>query len=325
MKNLNKLIHIYLTHLEPKDKKITVGFSGGADSTALLDLLHIKQDFFTYQLDAVVFTHGDSPIAVQEDDMLIFCKSFCHARKIPLRQIDLNLEKIPRNGWENSGRKARQGYYDTLQTDYVFLGHHQDDQNETTMTQLFRGGGKGTAGMSDNDGFYCRPFLNIHKKDIYAYLEEKNITCIEDPTNTNNNFTRNFWRNVGLPAIEGHYPQYSQILDKFRTKQEELYSLAYDMALEDGLESILQGKIQPIKKLSPVRLKNLLTHIFSSENKSMEDAFYDQQVSHYKANGHLVIQQNGVHLILCKGSIHKPLANELTPERVTVTRKNKLK
>lgn len=322
MQNLNKTLHLFLTQLKPENKIITIGFSGGADSTALIHLLSLKKKFFKFDLQAVFFTHGNSPIAEDENKMFDFCDSFCKDHQILFNKVDLDLEKIPRQGWESSGRKARQSYYSNIETDYVFLGHHQDDQNETTMTQLLRGGGKGTAAMENFDGYYCRPFLNIHKKDIYEYLIKNNISWIEDPTNKDVHFTRNFWRNIGLPTIEQHYPQYSQTLEKFRNKQTELYELAYEMALTDGLKEILEGNSVDIKNLSDTRLKNLLTYTFTESNKNMEEAFFNQQVSHYRANNKLNIEHKGIFLSLYKGSIQK--FDEKLPE-VSLNRKIKMK
>jgi tRNA(Ile)-lysidine synthase len=317
---LNKTLHLFLNKIDNiQNKKIVVGFSGGADSTALIDLLAIKKDFFNFELEAVFFSHGLSPIAVDEHLMEKFCSDFCINKKIKLTIIDLELEKIPRQGWESSGRKARQEYYRSVNPDLIFLGHHKDDQNETTLTQLFRGGGKGTIGMKKFDGLYCRPFLEHHKIEIYDYLKEKNIGWVEDPTNKDIDFTRNFWRNVGIPTIEQHYPKYSQILDKFRSKQEELYELAYDMALTDGLENFIKKEPINISSLSGTRLKNLITHIFSSLGKSMEDAFYDQQVSHYFANKKIDIN----HKNICISIKNNLLINKIPEPEVIINKKNK--
>lgn len=202
---LSKTLHIFLNTLgDLTNKKIIVGFSGGADSTALLDLLNQRKSYFHFNLEAVFFSHGSSPIAVEEDKMKTFCQSFCSERNIPLTICDLELEKIPRQGWESSGRKARQSFYKDSDADWIFLGHHKNDQNETTMTQLFRGGGKGTIGMQFIEGKYCRPFLDHFKSEIYDYLIKNNLQWVEDPTNTDTDFTRNFWRNEGLPTIEKH-------------------------------------------------------------------------------------------------------------------------
>lgn len=302
---LSKTLHIFLNTLgNLKNKKIVVGFSGGADSTALLDLLYQRKPHFDFTLEAVFFSHGSSPIAVDEDKMKEFCTSFCEKRNITLTVCDLELEKIPRQGWESSGRKARQSFYKNTDADWIFLGHHKDDQNETTMIQLFRGGGKGTIAMQFIEGKYCRPFLNHFKSEIYNYLTENNLQWVEDPTNTDTDFTRNFWRNSVLPMIDEHYPNYSSSLDKFRKKQENLYSIAYEMALEDGLHSIINKEPTVIKTLSSVRLKNLLSHVFNHYGKSMEDAYYEQQVNHYFANKFLDINQKGIILTIEKGVLH---------------------
>ncbi len=303
--NLNKTTHLFLNNLNKTNnltnKKIVCGFSGGADSTALLDCLIDKRDFFNYELEAVFFTHGNSPIAVDEDIMFKFCTEFCKQHNVKLHVIPLNLEKIPRQGWESSGRTKRLEFYKNSDYDYVFLGHHKDDQNETTMTQLMRGGGKGASAMLPRQGFYCRPFLNIRKKEIYEYLENKGIQWIEDPTNTNTDFTRNFWRNVGLPTIEQHYPNYSQMLDNFRQKNQELNELAFEMAIVDGLENFILGNEVNVKSLSNTRLKNLLTHYFKANNKGVEDKYFDQLMAHYQSNNKLIVNHKGVEFYISKG------------------------
>jgi tRNA(Ile)-lysidine synthase len=308
MENINKITHLFLNKMPAlTDKKIICGFSGGADSTALLYTLIQKRDFFGFNLEAVFFSHGDSPIAVDEDKMLIFCKEFCQHYNIPFKYVDLNLEKLPRQGWESSGRKARQNFYKNEQCDYVFLGHHQDDQDETTMIQFMRGGGKGASAMQSFDGFYCRPFLNIHKVEIYQYLTNLNIQWIEDPTNLNTDFTRNFWRNTGLPTIAQHYPQYSQMLSNFRIHNKELNELAYELAINDGLDSLLTNESIDINGLSTLRLKNLINHYFNAKNIHMEDAFYDQQVAHFNSNKSLEINHKGIELNIIKNILYPHL------------------
>lgn len=302
MQNLNKITHLFLSKMgNLQDKKIICGYSGGADSAALLHNLIEKQTHFGYSLEAVFFSHGDSPIAVDEDKMFDLCSKFCKGYNIPFKAIDLNLEKLQRQGWESSGRKARQSFYKDEDCDYVFLGHHKDDQNETTMIQFMRGGGKGASAMKSIEGIYCRPFLNVHKKDIYEYLRSKNISWFEDPTNTNTDFTRNFWRNVGLPTIEQHYPKFTQMLDNYRQKNRELHDLAYELAVTDGLEELKNGKSVSVENFSTTRLKNLLVHYFNAKGKSAEDAFFDQQVAHYDANKKLNLNHKGVELSIYKG------------------------
>jgi tRNA(Ile)-lysidine synthetase-like protein len=320
MNELNKTVHLFLSKLgDLNNKKIVVGFSGGADSTVLLDILNQKKSFFNFNLEAVFFTHGSSPIAVDEDIMKNFCINFCSEREIPLNMVDLDLQKVARQGWESSGRQARQSHYKDVDTDFVFLGHHKDDQNETTLTQLLRGGGKGTIGMKTIDGIYHRPLLNHFKSEIYDYLNKNNLKWIEDPTNKNTEFTRNFWRNIGIPTIKEHYPDYSQKLDKFRKKQSELYELAYEMALEDGLNDFLEYKNVNLKKITKTRLKNLIQSIFNAYSKSMEDAFYEQQVQNYFAHKKLNINTKGIILKIENNTLSNliDLENDVKPRQNT--------
>lgn len=262
------------------------GLSAGADSTCLFSLLNKKKDIFNFTLKAVFFSHGNSPIAVKEDKMLEVCQKLCDTNNIELIVVPLDLKVINNQGWESSGRIMRQNFYSKVDAKFVFLGHHEDDQNETTMTQLLRGGaGRGTCGMKEVEGIYYRPFLSHRKLEIYEYLNHNNIEWVEDPTNTNTDFTRNFWRNKGLPVIEEHYPEYSKKLSNFRNQLSELHQLAYDMALEDGLSEFISGDFcRSVKDLSEVRLKNLIKHYFQYQKINLTDRNYQEFLKSYKNN-----------------------------------------
>lgn len=270
--NINKEIHLFLQQLPNcTNKKIAVGYSAGADSTVLLDVLNKKSKYFNFQLEAVFFSHNGSPIGEGEDKNLILARKFCKELKVNLIEVELNLIKQSKKSWEQLGRMGRLNFYKKSNYDMVFLGHHQDDQNETTMIQIFRGGGRGSSAMKSIDGIFYRPMLGIRKNDIYAYLKEKNIDWIEDPTNENTDFTRNFWRKIGLPKIEKYYPNYSNLLETFRHKNNYLNNLAVDMAKIDGLDSILIGKSINIKDLKDYRIINLLNNVFSVVGNSLEN------------------------------------------------------
>jgi tRNA(Ile)-lysidine synthase len=269
--NINKIVHQFLVTLPNlSGKKIAVGYSAGADSTVLLHVLEQKSKHFNFQLEAVFFSHLGSPINEGEDKNLELARRFCKSLNIPLVEVELSLVKKAKKSWEQLGRNGRLDFYKNAHYDYAFLGHHKDDQNETTMTQIFRGGGKGASGMKSRDGIYCRPMLDIPKSAIYDYLNEKQIEWIEDPTNVNSDFTRNFWRNIGLPTIEKHYPNYSDLLDNFREKNNNLFQIAFDMAKVDGLENFLTGEVINVKALPVYRLQNLLSQSFQFIGKSAE-------------------------------------------------------
>lgn len=269
--NINKNIQIFLQQFDNlKDKKIAVGYSAGADSTVLLHVLAQKSHHFGFSLEAVFFSHNGSPINDGEEKNLILAKELCKNLNINLVEVELNLVKTAKKSWEQLGRNGRLDFYKKSNYDLIFLGHHQDDQNETTMMQILRGGGRGAGGMKPIDGKFCRPMLSVQKKDIYKYLNDKNIPWIEDPTNENIDFTRNFWRKVGLPTIEKYYPNYGQLLENFREKNNNLNQIALDMAKIDGLENLIKGNSLSIKELPEYRVNNLLTYAFSLIGNSLE-------------------------------------------------------
>ena len=293
MKNLNKLVHLFLKRLEPlENKNIVVGYSGGADSTALLHILKNKSDKFSFNLKAVFFSHEGSPLIENEVELVKHCHNFCNDLKVDLIVHPLFLEKKKSQSWESSGRIARMNFYENNKPDYVFLGHHKDDQDETTMIQLFRGAGKGISAMKSVENFYCRPFLTIHKVEIYDYLKLHNLSWIEDTTNENLEFTRNFWRKKGLPTIKQYYPQYSQQLALLRDKTTELIQISNELAQVDGVNFLKEGKTISIHSLSDIRLKNLISHFYSLHKTSIDASYVENQINEYRIKNTIEIEKN---------------------------------
>ena len=302
MKNINKIVHLFLTNsnINLNNKEIIVGYSGGADSTALLHILNEKKQHFNYNLKAVFFSHEGTPLIEDEKSLIEHCEYFCKQLNIPLHIQYLNLMKIKNQSWESSGRHGRMNFYDQLKPDYVFLGHHKNDQDETTMIQLFRGAGKGILGMKAIDGIYVRPFLNITKNDIYEYLKFKNISWIEDTTNENNELTRNFWRNIGLPTVNKYYPDYSARLDNVREKFSNLFELSKELALIDGLNDLIEEKSINISNLTHTRVCNLINNYFRHYGYSLENKTLKDKIEN---NKHIIIEKNDLVLNILNNNI----------------------
>lgn len=282
--NINKEVHLFLQKLpDLKNKKIAVGYSAGADSTALLHILSQKAKHFNFQLEAVFFSHLGSPINDGEDKNLELAKKMCESMNIKLIDVSIEMEKTSKKSWEQLGREGRIAFYKKSNYDYIFLGHHQDDQNETTMMQIMRGGGRGSSAMKELDGKFCRPMLKIPKVEIYKYLKNRDVPWIEDPTNINIEFTRNWWRNEGLPKIQEHYPNYGQLLENFREKNNTLNQIAFDMAKIDGLDNFINGQEVNIKDLPDYRVSNLLSYAFSKIGKYVENNKIDNWIKVGKA------------------------------------------
>ncbi len=272
---LNQHLHLFLQNLEKnnnlKSKNILVACSGGVDSMAVLDLMNEKKDFFKFNLEVVFFEHSGSPICEGEENNKKLVESFCKENHLKFYFESLQLNKTSNKSWEELGRNERRHFYKNSNFDLIFLGHHRDDQNETTLLQLFRGGGRGISGMKEISGKICRPFISFDKSDFIHYTQEKKIKWIEDPTNKNTHFTRNFLRQEIIPKLQEHYPNFSKIMDNFREKMLDNQTILLDMAIMDGLNDFFSNKKIDVSQLSSARLKNLFNHIFS------ENGFYIEQ------------------------------------------------
>lgn len=271
--NLDKSVQLFIQENLPniKGSNVAIGYSAGADSTALLHIMNRKAKHFGFSVNAVFFNHDGSPINQGEDVNMELAIKTCKNLNVPLDIVNLNMVKTTNKSWEQIGREGRRNYYKQSNYDYIFLGHHLDDQNETTMTQLFRGGGVGVAGMKEVNGRICRPFLNIEKEEIYKYLVSKDIEWAEDPTNLNSDFTRNFWRNRVLPLISEHYPGYKSSLTTFRDKIQNQQKINYDMAVIDGLDKLLNNEDVKIKDLEDYRVNNLIGEFYRKVGSYSED------------------------------------------------------
>lgn len=305
MKNLDKLVQLFIQN-EIQDisgLNIAVGYSAGADSTALLHILKKKSEHFGFTLTPVFFTHSNSPIADGEDLNLSLAKETCSKLNLNLEVINLELTKSTSKSWEELGREGRINYYSSSNFDYVFLGHHNDDQNETTMSQLFRGAGSGIVGMKKVKGIFCRPFLDIEKDDIYSFLIINNIKWIEDPTNKNSKFTRNFWRNRVLPLISEHYPGYKASLNSFREKNSNLNKIAHDMAIVDGLNDLISNNRTDIALLAPYRQINLINEFSKVIGSFTEDAKLKNFLKIGKATGQATLSLKKGELFMDNGEL----------------------
>jgi tRNA(Ile)-lysidine synthase len=194
----------------PRPARYWVGFSGGADSTALLQALHECRERLDAELRAVHFHHGLDPAA---DDWLGQCRTFCSERGIPLHEERLELDPAGRAGLEEAARDARYRVVaDLLQAGDMYLtAHHAEDQAETLFLNLMRGSGlEGLAGIPQlrtlGRGWVGRPLLDVERTDLEAWLRSRGIRWIEDPANRDVSFDRNYLRHELFPLLDRRWP-----------------------------------------------------------------------------------------------------------------------
>lgn len=203
-------------HFVQGKNKLLVAFSGGLDSTVLLHLLmklRLKQH--DIQLRAIHIHHHLSKFADQWSE---HCQKICHQWQIPLSVIHVNAkEKAKEKGIEAAARQARyQAFADMLQLDECLLtAQHLDDQCETFLLALKRG--SGPAGLSSmakcsvfHNSLLLRPLLEVTRKQLECYAQQHELCWIEDDSNTDQRYDRNFIRQSILPLIYQRWPYFAQ-------------------------------------------------------------------------------------------------------------------
>lgn len=184
--------------------KIWIAFSGGLDSSVLLDMCFAAR-LELPNIHVVHIHHGLSPNA---DAWASHCANVCKVLNLDFRCIKVNLASNTGKSLEEAAREARyQVFADLMQTDDLLLtAHHQDDQAETVLLQLMRGAGpKGLSAMPAlkpfAHGHHGRPLLSYGRADLEEYARRHHLCWIEDESNHNLQLTRNFIRKKLLPLF----------------------------------------------------------------------------------------------------------------------------
>ena len=195
-----------------KSTPLLVGFSGGADSTALL--MSLKSLLPESQpLCAVHVEHGLRGSMSEKDAE--HARRVCQLYDIDFRCEHVRVYRIAQLGLEGAARESRRLAFLTVAkeigSDTLALAHNIDDQAETVLMRLFEGAGvRGISGMKwrtpfsskGEDGFHIiRPLLNVSRKEILEYLESQYIPWVEDETNQDENRLRNRIRKKIMPVI----------------------------------------------------------------------------------------------------------------------------
>jgi tRNA(Ile)-lysidine synthase len=187
-------------------QKIVIGLSGGPDSLFLLHFLKWLQQHISFTMVAAHLDHEWRKDSARD---VLFCERICRSYEIPFigaRASSLPITIKKTRSKEDQGRQMRRAFLtyvkEAHKADRIALAHHQDDQVETFFIRLARGTSvSGLACMRPQHDAYIRPLLTITKQDILAYLNEHNITYLEDPTNILPTFLRNRIRLELIPLL----------------------------------------------------------------------------------------------------------------------------
>ncbi len=246
-------------------RRLLVGFSGGLDSTVLLHrLMRMREQDPGLELRAIHIHHGLSPHA---DSWVAHCESLCREWAIPLlvTRVTLAEEGL---GLEAQARKARYAAFREalLPGEALVTAQHLDDQCETFLLALKRG--SGPAGLSAMpararfaDTEQIRPLLGETRESLHEEALRWGLRWIEDESNQDDSYDRNFLRLRVLPLMVQRWPHFTQVTSRSATlcaEQEQLL----DELLADELSSLISDDgalaITPLEAMSAVRRAALL-------------------------------------------------------------------
>jgi len=250
-----------------------IAFSGGLDSTVLLHLLASLANTQTLPpLRAVHVHHG---LQAAADAWPAHCQAVCDSLGVPLRLMRVQVS--PGASLERAARDARyQAFMQAMGAgEVLFTGQHRDDQAETLLFRLLRGAGvRGLAAMPEHrplaQGHLVRPLLAFSRSELEAYAQQHQLHWIEDPSNVDPRFSRNYLRHRVLPSLTERWPQAITQLARTAEHMAEAQGLLDELAQMDlqraGQPSAFPWlplpslALEPLRQLSDARQRNVLRY-----------------------------------------------------------------
>jgi tRNA(Ile)-lysidine synthase len=275
--DLSGRIAALLAPLLPARSSILVGLSGGVDSVALLHLLHDLAPRFSWKLSALHVHHGISPNA---DAWAEFCSLLCAHLNIPLTIERVDIAPLRAgHGIEAAARKLRHEALTCRSCDFVALAHHADDQAETLLLQLLRGAGvKGAAAMPvlshGAAPALVRPLLHASRQEILDYAVAHGLKWIEDESNADDSYPRNFLRHRVLPLLGQRFPACRDTLARSALHFAEASELLDELAQQDAAQAMHADSldVSALSALGAARARNLLRYFLHCQGGAMPQA-----------------------------------------------------
>ena len=275
----------YTKHIKEKDStlKVNVALSGGCDSMVLLFALKQLQAELNLSLKASYIDHGLSKNTL---NWQLLCRKVCKDMGIFFETKSINIKKIPELGIEGAARELRYQALAGLSNGMIVAtAHHENDQAETLLLQLIRGAGlKGLAGMQEYDPKknIWRPFLKVQRQDIESFSLKYNIQYIEDESNEDNRFDRNFLRKDILPKLYERFPHAANTISRSASHIAEGLNLHHSIAEDDSLlyfsENLRRLNLQMMQNLPQERVVNLIRWWLDKNNQKMPSLKIMQEI-----------------------------------------------
>lgn len=254
-------------------RSILIAYSGGVDSSVLLHtLVEIKQQQLPdLQLRAIYIHHGLSQNA---DYWAEHCQHQCQMWQVPLIIEKVRLDHQAGNIEEQARNARYQAIYHHLKNDETLCtAQHLDDQCETFFLALKRGSGPtGLAAMPQENGQHIRPLLTISRTQIEEYANYHQLNWIEDESNQDDHYDRNFLRLNVLPTLNARWPHFSQMVARSAALCQQQQALIEEL-LETDFNQIIgidgQLPIAPLTNYSEYKRNAILRMWFKYQQINM--------------------------------------------------------
>ena len=243
-------------HVAQRDS-LVVGLSGGVDSVVLLHAAKASHP----SVAALHVHHGLSPDANAWE---AFCEELCAAWSIPLRVVRVDVERQSADGLEAAARRARHEAYARQPEDWILLGHHRGDRAETLLFNLLRGAGvRGAGAMPERSGRLLRPLLDMGRSDILDYAKAHGLRWVDDHSNADTRFARNYLRHDVLPTVLRRFPAAEQRLASAAARFAEAADLLDELAVIDlgSHETSFPVDLELFERLAEPRARNVLRYL----------------------------------------------------------------
>lgn len=279
--------HVEAFFLNHANRNILIAYSGGVDSQVLLHCLASLRNRNCLKSSLRV-CHVDHGLSENSDHWQQFAITQCLQLNMPLEIVCVNVQVQAQKSLEALARDAR---YNALKSvandgDLIVTGHHSDDQAETFLLALKRGSGlKGLSAMQKEmklgQQLLVRPLLDFSRADIERYAKQHQLAWIEDESNIDERFDRNFLRHQILPKLTQRWPSINHTIARSAEHCFEAQQLLDELAQQDLAKSRLSKNIldtAALLALTQARFNNTLRYFLSVHNILMPSSQQLQQV-----------------------------------------------
>jgi len=248
--------------------RLVIAYSGGLDSTVLLHALAASRERHGKSLLAVHVDHGLHEDSGQWGD---HCESVASSLDVDFMRLAVDVMTDAGKGSEAAARTAR---YDVLRSliregDWLLSAHHRDDQAETLLLNLMRGSGPaGLAGIGEVQPFgsawLVRPLLPFSQSELENYATQHDLSWIDDPSNEDRQFDRNFLRHEILPELEERWPAVASRLQQSAVLANEAATML-DQLADDDMRNLADRpdrlSLDGLKALPSERQRNVIRYV----------------------------------------------------------------